>query len=156
MRILIVGASGDVGTAARKALEAHHEIVAAGRNSGEVKVDLMDPHSIRAMFAKTGTVDAVVATAGHAHYGPLVKMTEKDFRKGLDDKLMGQINLVLLGLDHVSDGGSITLTTGSPSCGATRMFDGLRSRWMMPLACACWTAWQTERKSSSRLRAVSC
>ena len=112
MRILIVGASGDVGTAARKALEERHEIVAAGRNSGDVKVDLTDPHSIRAMFAKTGTLDAIVATAGHSHYGPLAKMTEKDFRKGLDDKLMGQINLVLLGLDHVSDGGSITLTSG--------------------------------------------
>jgi NAD(P)-dependent dehydrogenase (short-subunit alcohol dehydrogenase family) len=112
MRILIVGASGDVGTAARKALEPRHEIVAAGRSSGDVKVDLMDPHSIRAMFGKIGTVDAMIATAGHSHFGPLAKMTEKDFRKGLDDKLMGQINLVLLGLDHVSDGGSITLTTG--------------------------------------------
>jgi NAD(P)-dependent dehydrogenase (short-subunit alcohol dehydrogenase family) len=112
MRIVIVGASGDVGNAARQALESRHEIVAAGRNSGDVRVDLMDPHSIRAMFGKIGTVDAIVATAGHSHFGPLAKMTEKDFRKGLDDKLMGQINLVLLGLDHVSDGGSITLTTG--------------------------------------------
>lgn len=112
MRILIVGASGDVGSAARQALAARHEIVAAGRSSGDVNVDLMDPHSIRAMFGKIGTVDAIVATAGHSHFGPLAKMTEKDFRKGLDDKLMGQINLVLLGLDHVSDGGSITLTTG--------------------------------------------
>ncbi len=112
MRILIVGAKGDVGTAARQALAARHEIIAAGRNSGDVKVDLMDPASIRAMFAKLGRVDAIVATAGHSHFGPLVKMTEKDFRKGLDDKLMGQINLVLLGLDHVIDGGSITLTAG--------------------------------------------
>jgi NAD(P)-dependent dehydrogenase (short-subunit alcohol dehydrogenase family) len=112
MRIVIVGASGDVGSAARQALESRHEIVAAGRNSGDVRVDLMDPHSIRAMFGKIGTVDAIVATAGHSHFGPLAKMTEKDFRKGLDDKLMGQINLVLLGLDHISDGGSITLTTG--------------------------------------------
>jgi NAD(P)-dependent dehydrogenase (short-subunit alcohol dehydrogenase family) len=112
MRIVIVGASGDVGSAARQALAPRHEIIAAGRNSGDVNVDLMDPHSIRAMFGKIGTVDAIVATAGHSHFGPLAKMTEKDFRKGLDDKLMGQINLVLLGLDHVSDGGSITLTTG--------------------------------------------
>src|SRR5687767_12555926 len=112
MRIVIVGASGDVGTAARLALEGRHEIIAAGRNSGDVTVDLMDPASIRAMFGKIGRVDAIIATAGHSHFGPLVKMTEKDFRKGLDDKLMGQINLVLAGLDHINDGGSITLTTG--------------------------------------------
>ena len=37
--------------------------IAAGRNSGDVKVDLMDPASIRAMFAKLGRVDAIVATA---------------------------------------------------------------------------------------------
>jgi NAD(P)-dependent dehydrogenase (short-subunit alcohol dehydrogenase family) len=39
-------------------------------------------------------------------------MTEKDFRKGLDDKLMGQVNLVFIGMHYVTDGGSITLTTG--------------------------------------------
>ena len=27
---------------------------------------------------------------------------------------------------------SITLGSGSPSCGETRTFEGLRSRWMIP------------------------
>jgi NAD(P)-dependent dehydrogenase (short-subunit alcohol dehydrogenase family) len=53
-----------------------------------------------------------VACAGHVHFGPLAGMTPTQFRKGLDDKLMGQINLVLLGLPHVKDGGSFTLTSG--------------------------------------------
>ena len=35
------------------------------------------------------------------------------------------------------------------------MFDGFRSRWMMPFWCACWTAWQTGMNSSSRWRGVS-
>ena len=39
-------------------------------------------------------------------------MTAAQFRKGLDDKLMGQVHLVLLGMDHVNDGGSFTLTSG--------------------------------------------
>ena len=64
------------------------------------------------MFAKAGKVDAVVCAAGHVHFGPLPKMTEAEFRKGLDDKLMGQVNLVLAGLPHVNDGGSFTLTSG--------------------------------------------
>lgn len=112
MRILIVGAGGTVGQAACRALQSRHEIVAAGRSSGDIVVDLTDTASIRAMFDQIGTVDAVVAAAGHSHFGPLSAMTEKDFRKGLDDKLMGQINLVLIGLKHVADAGSFTLTTG--------------------------------------------
>ncbi len=111
MRILVAGASGTVGQAALKGL-SRHEIVTAGRNSGDVTVDLMNEESVRAMFEKLGMVDAVVAVAGHTHFGPLSTMTPDQFRKGLNDKLMGQINLVLLGMDHVKDGGSFTLTSG--------------------------------------------
>lgn len=111
MRILVAGASGTVGLAAMKGL-SRHEIVTAGRNSGDVTVDLMNEESVRAMYRKLGMVDAVVATAGHTHFGPLGAMTPEQFRMGLNDKLMGQINLVLLGLSHVNDGGSFTLTSG--------------------------------------------
>lgn len=112
MRILVVGASGTVGQAAIQALSARHEIVTAGRSSGDVTVDLMDEASVRAMFEKLGRLDAVVSAAGHVHFGPLATMTPTQFRKGLDDKLMGQINLVLIGQPHVNDGGSFTLTSG--------------------------------------------
>ena len=111
MRILVAGASGTVGQAAVKGL-SRHEIVTAGRNSGDVTVDLMNEESVLAMYRKLGMVDAVVATAGHTHFGPLGAMTPEQFRMGLNDKLMGQINLVLLGLSHVNDGGSFTLTSG--------------------------------------------
>lgn len=111
MRVLVAGASGTVGKAAIAALKKH-EIIKAGRSSGDIKVDLTDPASISAMYQKLGKVDAVVACAGHVHFGPLVKMTSEQFMSGLKDKLMGQVNLVLLGLDHVNDGGSFTLTSG--------------------------------------------
>ena len=111
MRVLLVGASGTVGQAAAGGL-ARHQIIRAGRSSGDVTVDLTSGDSIRAMYQTVGKVDAVVAAAGHVHFGPLVGMTAAQFRKGLDDKLMGQVNLVLLGLDHVNDGGSFTLTSG--------------------------------------------
>ena len=112
MRILIVGATGTVGKAAAAELGRRHEIIRAGRTSGDVTVDLMDEASIRAMFKTAGKLDAVVATAGHTHFGPLAKMTAADFRKGLDDKLMGQINLTLIGQHLLNDNGSITLTSG--------------------------------------------
>ncbi len=112
MRILVVGGSGTVGQAAVNELSRRHEIVKAGRTSGDVTVDLMDEASVRAMYQKIGKVDAVVSAAGHVHFGPVSEMTPDQFRKGLNDKLMGQINLVLLGLQNVADGGSFTLTSG--------------------------------------------
>src|SRR5688500_13885637 len=112
MRILIVGANGTVGRAATMALKDRHEIIKVGRTSGDINADLTDPVSIKSIFARSGRVDAIVCAAGHSHFGPLSAMTEKDFRKGLDDKLMGQINLVLIGLKHIADAGSFTLTTG--------------------------------------------
>jgi NAD(P)-dependent dehydrogenase (short-subunit alcohol dehydrogenase family) len=112
MRILIVGASGDVGQAAAKALSGRHEIITAGRNSGDVRVDIADRGSIDAMYRTIGKVDAVVSTTGSVHFGPLTEFTEAQFMLGLGHKVMGQVNLVLAGLQHVTDGGSFTLTSG--------------------------------------------
>jgi NAD(P)-dependent dehydrogenase (short-subunit alcohol dehydrogenase family) len=111
MRILLIGGSGTVGKAAAGGLKKH-DVVFAGRNSGELRVDVMDEGSIRAMFAKAGPLDAVVITTGHTHFGPLAEMTAENFRKGLDDKLMGQVMVALIAQHHLSDGGSITLTSG--------------------------------------------
>lgn len=112
MRILIVGASGTVGKAAAAELGRRHEIIRAGRSSGDLTVDVMSEESVKAMYARLGKVDAVVTTVGHVHFGPVAMMTPAQFRKGLDDKLMGQVNIVLLGLDNVNDNGSFTLTSG--------------------------------------------
>ena len=60
MRILIVGGSGTVGQAAAKELAKRHEIVRAGRSSGDLTVDVMNDDSVKAMYAKLGQVDAIV------------------------------------------------------------------------------------------------
>ena len=112
MRILVVGAHGTVGKAAVAELGRRHEIITAGRSAGDVRVDIADEASIRAMYAKVGKIDAVVATAGHVHFGPLASMTGDQFKSGLLDKLLGQVNLVLIGQAFVTDGGSFTLTSG--------------------------------------------
>ena len=39
-------------------------------------------------------------------------MTPQHFLDGMKDKVMGQINLALIGMPYVNDGGSITLTSG--------------------------------------------
>jgi NAD(P)-dependent dehydrogenase (short-subunit alcohol dehydrogenase family) len=112
MRILVVGGEGTVGKAAISGFSKGHEIVKAGRKSGDVQVDVNDEKSVAAMYAKVGKVDAVVACTGHSYFGPVLGMTPTQFLDGLKDKVMGQVNLVLLGLAHVNDGGSFTLTSG--------------------------------------------
>lgn len=112
MKILLIGASGTLGQAVAANLGARHDIIRAGRNSGEERVDLTQHDSVQALFQRLGRVDAIVSTAGGLHFGPLAEMTAAQFNIGLQDKLLGQVNLALLGQHHLSDGGSITLTSG--------------------------------------------
>src|SRR5690606_20720630 len=49
---------------------------------------------------------------GKVHFGDFAEMDDGKYRIGINDKLMGQVNLVLVGRDHVSDDASFTLTTG--------------------------------------------
>ncbi|QQQ00376.1 short chain dehydrogenase [Lysobacter enzymogenes] len=111
MKILLVGASGTLGRAIAQTL-SHHEILAAGRSSAQYPVDITDDASVEALLRKTGKLDAIVSAAGALHFGPLSEMKPADFAIGLNDKLLGQVRLALLGQHHLSDGGSITLTTG--------------------------------------------
>jgi NAD(P)-dependent dehydrogenase (short-subunit alcohol dehydrogenase family) len=112
MRILIVGASGIIGSAVIAELGGRHEIVTAGRTSGELRLDITSADSIRAMYERAGRVDAVVSATGKVKFAPMEVMTAEDYDIGLKDKLMGQVNLVLIGRNYVSEGGSFTLTTG--------------------------------------------
>jgi NAD(P)-dependent dehydrogenase (short-subunit alcohol dehydrogenase family) len=112
MKIIVIGASGTIGKAVVAALAPRHEIVRVGSKSGDVQADIRDTSTIRKLFEKTGRVDAVVSCAGKAHMGDFASMTENEVMIGLKDKLMGQVNLVLIGRDYVNDNGSFTLTSG--------------------------------------------
>ena len=112
MKIIIVGATGTIGSAVTKELGARHEIVKVGGTSGDVQVDMTSSDSIRRMYQTIGKVDAVISTAGNAQFGPLEQLTQKEFEVGIRSKFLGQVNLVLLGRDFVHDGGSFTLTSG--------------------------------------------
>jgi NAD(P)-dependent dehydrogenase (short-subunit alcohol dehydrogenase family) len=112
MRILLVGAGGAIGKGVAAELAQRHEILTAGRTSGDFRVDIADAASLREMYAKTGNLDAVACAAGNVHFGPLDAMTPEQFDIGLRDKLMGQVNLVLAGRSVVLPGGSFTLIGG--------------------------------------------
>lgn len=112
MKIVVIGATGTVGKAAVAALKDRHEIVEVGAKRGAHQVDIADSGSIKRLFDKIGKFDALVSTAGKVHFGPFDKLTEKEVAIGLANKLMGQVNLVLIGRDYVADNGSFTLTSG--------------------------------------------
>jgi len=112
MRILVVGATGTIGRAIVAALSAGNEIISASLSKTTIKVDLAEPSSIHQMYRTLGRLDAVVCAAGQAKFAPLAQLTDADFRFSLDNKLMGQVNLVRFGFEHIEDGGSFTLTTG--------------------------------------------
>lgn len=77
-----------------------------------MQVDISNPSGIEAMFNNTGTVDACICTAGTGYYGPFESMTSEMMMPGIEGKLLGQVNLVLLGRSWLNEGGSFTLTSG--------------------------------------------
>jgi NAD(P)-dependent dehydrogenase (short-subunit alcohol dehydrogenase family) len=99
-------------TEVRKALAAEHDVITAGRTRGNHQFDLASVASIRDLFAEVGRVDGVISCAGQAAFRPLEELADGDFELSLSSKLMGQVNLVRIGLPAVHDGGSITLTSG--------------------------------------------
>lgn len=112
MRIIMVGAAGDIGQAACKELEQRHEIIKVGRSGGDYCVDVADISAVKSLYEAVGGFDAVVSCAGDATFALLEEMDQESFMVGLQQKVMGQVNLVLAGLDFIADGGSFTLTSG--------------------------------------------
>ncbi|MBL7758390.1 MAG: short chain dehydrogenase [Sphingobacteriales bacterium] len=112
MKIILVGASGTLGRQVASALEKDHELIRVGSKSGDIQADITSPESIENLFKQTGSFDALVSTAGDAYFGPWKTMTDKEFRIGIDSKLMGQVNLVLIGQHFINPKGSFTLTAG--------------------------------------------
>lgn len=114
MKIVIVGASGTMGQYLANVLEKeNHEIIRASRSSEEIQVDTTSTKSIEEMFAKIGTFDALISTAGETFVGPWKNLNDQTFKKGIEGKMMGQINLVLIGQHYINPKGSFTLITGA-------------------------------------------
>jgi len=140
MRIVVVGASGTIGRAVVAELGQRHEIVEVGRNSGKVRFDATDPASIRAGLELIGSFDALVATFGTVKFAPLSELDADGYGVGLADKLMGQVNLVLVGRELINDGGSFTLTSGilsrDPVVGGSSasMVNGALEAWVQAAA----------------------
>ncbi len=112
MRILIIGGNGTIGRPVTEHFSKDHKVIIAGRNSGELKIDIADSNSIQQGLKQVGQLDAIICIAGEAKWANFNELTEDDYYIGLRSKLMGQVNLVRIGQRHLSPNGSITLSTG--------------------------------------------
>jgi len=153
MKILLIGGQGTIGKKVTAAFATRHELIIAGRTSGDIQVDISSAASIERMFKNTGRIDACVCMAGTGYYGPFATMTEQDMTPGIQGKLMGQINLVLIGKDYLTEGGSFTLTSGiaaehpAPNGGCVAMINGAVNSFVLAAA--------QELKQDKRINAVS-
>lgn len=112
MKILIIGTTGVIGKKVQEALSARHEIITAGRKSGDLRVDLGDAVSVENLFKQTSGIDACIVTAGSSGMENFQTLSEKSLLPGLQVKLLGQVNVVLIGQHYLNDNGSFTLTSG--------------------------------------------
>lgn len=112
MKIVIVGASGIIGTELVKNLEVENEIIKVGFSKGDYTVDMTSQESIENLFKQIGNFDAVISAAGNAKFAPLDDLSHIDYEYTFQNKLMGQANLFLVGRKYANPNTSFTLTSG--------------------------------------------
>ncbi|HEY3783001.1 MAG TPA: short chain dehydrogenase [Fimbriimonadaceae bacterium] len=112
MKVIVIGARGLIGGHVASALAEKHEIIRVSRKEGDFKADITDKASLEKLFNDAGSYDAVVCCSGGGAFKPLQELTDEDFEFSLHSKLMGQVNVARTGLAHLTNGGSITLTSG--------------------------------------------
>ena len=112
MEILVIGGNGTIGKKVASHLNQKHDIIIAGRKSGDFLVDITNLDSIRELLESIPSLDSIICTAGEAKWDDFKDLTEEDHYIGIRSKLMGQVNLVRIAQDYLKSRGSITLSTG--------------------------------------------
>ncbi len=113
MKILLIGATGKLGTAVHKTLAGRgHDVLTVGRSAGDLRHDITDPDRITALYDEAGRLDAVVSAAGDTPYHPLTEMAPDDYLSAFRGKVLSQIELVRQGTSRVAERGSFTLIAG--------------------------------------------
>lgn len=162
LRVLLVGAKGVIGKHVYSAIKENHTVICAGleppATSNEVQLDLSASVTLENALKDLGPLDAIISTAGRARFGVLAdakvaNLKDSIYGLGLQDKLMGQVNLVLAARSVLRPGGSITLTSGTTS---TEPVIGGSSFSMVNGALESWArAAATELPHGLRLNVVS-
>lgn len=112
MKVLVIGATGTIGTAVAGALTARGHTVIPASRSGEFEVDVERPGTVDALFDAEPGIGHVVCCAGSGALVPVDAGTDEEFLHGLRGKLLGQVLLLRHAIPRLPDGGSVTLTAG--------------------------------------------
>jgi NAD(P)-dependent dehydrogenase (short-subunit alcohol dehydrogenase family) len=114
MRIIVLGHTGNIGTALAPMLEnAGHEVIRVSRSSGDYQLDYTDSSAIDQFYREVGQFDAVIVVAGRdGYFGPIETVGRNEFEIGFYRKMMGQFNMVLIGQKFINPGGFFILTSG--------------------------------------------
>lgn len=112
MKIVIIGGTGVLGSAVSSLLSANNDVISVGNSKGRLQCDFRSKDSLHALFSSIDSIDALIVTAGTVCFLPLEDLCIEDFESSLQDKLLGQINAVLVGREYLNPKGSFTLTSG--------------------------------------------
>jgi NAD(P)-dependent dehydrogenase (short-subunit alcohol dehydrogenase family) len=113
VKIIVLGATGKIGSEIVRILHPDHDVIGVGSRSGDIRVDYTDTNSVRTMFETAGNFDGLVcAVGGDSVFKPYEHLTDEDFEVGFRRKFLAQLNLVRIGTAFTADGGSFTLSSG--------------------------------------------
>ncbi|MCJ8297478.1 MAG: short chain dehydrogenase [Pseudomonadales bacterium] len=113
MKVLVIGGTGIIGKAIVESFQRDNEVICVGNRNGDYSVDIESKESIRQLFATVGKVDAIISATGKGEFGKFNDQSDAAYDLVLDNKVMGQVNLVRIGLGYLNQGGSITLSSGN-------------------------------------------
>jgi NAD(P)-dependent dehydrogenase (short-subunit alcohol dehydrogenase family) len=112
-KIIVVGATGVIGTSVAQALEPLGTVLRVARRGGDAHVDARSPSDLAAFFETVGEFDHLVSLVGaRLPMGALRDLSPADLTLAFEDKVLSQIQLVQAGLNYVRDHGSFTLSAG--------------------------------------------
>ncbi|MCL3780670.1 short chain dehydrogenase [Prolixibacteraceae bacterium JC049] len=111
-KLVLVGSTGVIGVKVKELLSSEYEVITVNRTSGDYQLDMADASALENMFKEIGGFDALIATSGYGKRGSIDEHSIQDFHDGLNSKLMGQVNLVMIGRKYANPGASVALSSG--------------------------------------------
>lgn len=105
--VLVVGASGGIGSATAEAFSAAGAEVS---RPDRARLDITDDASVAAFFAGSAPYDHVVVAAARTRAGPVSALTLDEAQAAMNSKFFGAYRVAKAA--RVNDGGSITFVSG--------------------------------------------